>query len=99
MTCKDCYNKPICKWNIFINKRKAEKTCAYFRLPKEKNNTNTIDKKNSLWYNEYRKGKYKWNVKVVYWWQDEDEDFPQCHCPEDIPVAPCEYDDIVEEDK
>lgn len=34
-----------------------------------------------------------------YWWQDESEDFPQCHCPEDIPVAPCEYDDIIEEDE
>lgn len=34
-----------------------------------------------------------------YWWQDGDEDFPQCHCPEDIPVAPCEYDDIIEEDE
>ncbi len=32
-----------------------------------------------------------------YWWQDEDDDFPQCHCPEDIPVAPCEYNDITEE--
>ena len=31
MTCKDCYNKPICVVNRFMNKRKAEKTCEYFR--------------------------------------------------------------------
>jgi hypothetical protein len=29
-----------------------------------------------------------------HWWQDEDEDYPRCHYPEDDPFpAPCEYDD------
>lgn len=31
MTCKDCYNKPICVDNRFMNRRKAEKTCKFFR--------------------------------------------------------------------
>ena len=29
-----------------------------------------------------------------YWRQDEDEDYPRCHYPEDDPFpAPCECDD------
>jgi hypothetical protein len=33
-----------------------------------------------------------------YYWQDEDEDYPCCHCPDDGFPAPCEYDDEDEED-
>lgn len=48
---------------------------------------------------ELKKGEMKMKCKDCnYWWQDEDEDFPQCHCPEDIPVAPCEFNDIIEEE-
>jgi hypothetical protein len=28
-----------------------------------------------------------------YYWQDEGEDYPRCHCPDDGFPAPCEYDD------
>lgn len=28
-----------------------------------------------------------------YYWQDEDEDYPRCHCPDDGFPAPCEYED------
>lgn len=36
--------------------------------------------------------------ECFYWWQNEDDEFPQCHCSEDTP-APCEDDDIIEEDE
>jgi hypothetical protein len=54
--------------------------------------------KNSIIESKIRKGIDNMKCKdCFYWWQDEDDDFPQCHCPEDIPVAPCEYNDITEE--
>lgn len=28
-----------------------------------------------------------------YWWQDEDDDFPQCHYEGLDGTAPCEYED------
>ena len=28
-----------------------------------------------------------------YYWQDEDEEYPRCHCPYDGFPAPCEEDD------
>lgn len=28
-----------------------------------------------------------------YYWQDEDEDYPTCHCPDDGFPAHCEEDD------
>lgn len=28
-----------------------------------------------------------------YYWQEEDEDYPRCHYPDDGTPAPCEYDD------
>lgn len=33
-----------------------------------------------------------------YFWQEEDEEYPRCHYPEDGTLAPCEYDDEDEED-
>lgn len=40
-------------------------------------------------------------VECNFWYQDEDEDFPQCHFSpfeSNYSVAPCEYDDIEEDD-
>ena len=31
-----------------------------------------------------------------YYWQEEDEDYPRCHYPDDGTPAPCEYDDDYE---
>ena len=28
-----------------------------------------------------------------YYWQDEGEDYPRCHYPDDGTPAPCEYDE------
>lgn len=28
-----------------------------------------------------------------YYWQEEGEDYPRCHYPNDGTPAPCEYDD------
>lgn len=30
MTCKDCYNQPICIWTRYRHRTKAQKTCPYF---------------------------------------------------------------------
>lgn len=28
-----------------------------------------------------------------YYWQEDGEDYPRCHYPDDGTPAPCEYDD------
>ena len=28
-----------------------------------------------------------------YYWQEEGEDYPRCHYPDDGTLAPCEYED------
>ena len=33
-----------------------------------------------------------------YYWQEEGEDYPRCHYPDDGTKAPCEYDDDYEDD-
>lgn len=32
-----------------------------------------------------------------YYWQEEGEDYPRCHYPDDGTPAPCEYDDEPED--
>lgn len=33
------------------------------------------------------------SLNCGYYWKDEDDDFPRCHCPDDGFPAPCESDD------
>lgn len=33
------------------------------------------------------------SMNCGYYWQDEDDDFPRCHYPDDGTLAPCEYED------
>lgn len=32
-----------------------------------------------------------------YYWQDEGEEYPRCHYPDDGTPAPCEYEDETED--
>ena len=37
------------------------------------------------------------SMNCGYYWQDEDDDFPRCHCPDDGFPAPCEAEDDFDE--
>lgn len=37
------------------------------------------------------------SMNCGYYWQDEDDDFPCCHCPDDGFPAPCEGEDDFDE--
>ena len=32
-------------------------------------------------------------INCGYWYADADEDYPSCHCPDDLHPAPCEEED------
>ena len=32
-------------------------------------------------------------INCGYYYKGEDDDFPCCHCPDDLPSAPCEEED------
>lgn len=37
-------------------------------------------------------------INCGYYYKAEDDDFPWCHCPDDLHPAPCEEDDYEEPD-
>ena len=37
------------------------------------------------------------SMNCGYYWQNKDEDYPSCHCPNDGFPAPCEYEDDYDE--
>ena len=37
-------------------------------------------------------------INCGYYYADEDDDYPTCHCPDDLHPAPCEDDVPIEEE-
>lgn len=37
-------------------------------------------------------------INCGYYYADEDDDYPTCHCPDDLHPAPCEDDEPIEEE-
>lgn len=38
-------------------------------------------------------------INCGYYYADENDDYPTCHCPDDLHPAPCEDDDPVEDEE
>ena len=38
-------------------------------------------------------------VNCGYYYKGEDDDYPSCHCPDDLHPAPCEDDELTEEEE
>ncbi len=38
-------------------------------------------------------------INCGYYYKGEDDDYPCCHCPDDLHPAPCEEEDTVEEEE